>query len=229
MASFELIKHLDQLKACIEHRKQLFDSGSFSVPETEGYPVIFTSGTTKEEKFVLAEHAEALANDSRRSFFGAIIIHQAQVEDIVGFLNDPENTSIALIGDGNFSTMHLTLPEGSGISRITWRSLAKAAPHLKTGVVEQRTCTRLVKPTEEARVALPSFIVADQTKIISSIGKSFATHHGYDVFNRFIHPVYDESHNNADQLRRPFGINLETGNIPQQIPNIHNSTQDAML
>lgn len=202
----EVPNRYNTLLECVSRRERLAESGKFSLPVDQGYPVILTSGKTDEEIRVLIEHAEALAEDPTRGFFRATRIIQAREEDVKDYLLDPEATSLALIGDGNFGTFHMAVPGQDYFERVTWDSLGRTATHLKTGVFEQRTCTRRLNAETEVRVSLGSFIMADQSRIVSSVDKVFATHHGFEVFNQFMHPVYPRAHNDAEQLRHPIDL-----------------------
>lgn len=196
------------LANCVEARRVLFEEGKLSLPASEGYPVIVTAGENKEEREVLAEHSEKLSADTSRGFLNAKIIRQPNTKDIHEIIIDPEVTSIAFLGDGNFSTFHMPQTKAGTMERVSWYNLARMATHLKQGTVEQRTCSMIIEANREARVALPAFIVADQTKIISSVDKSFASHCGFVVFNQHIGSVYELPHNDRDQLRQPIGFKL---------------------
>lgn len=168
---------LSALKGSINSRKQMINEGLFSLEVDEGYSVVLTSGSTREERESLVEHADKLTEDESRGFFGARIIRQPRIDDIKRVITDPEVTSIAFVGDGNFGTYHLGLPGTADVERVTWYSLARMATHLKKGVVEERTCTRILNPERDVRVALSSFIVSDQTMILGTVEETFAAHH----------------------------------------------------
>lgn len=193
------------LRSSVEKHGQMLEQGVLGVEVDEGYPVIITSGETREDRHTLAEHAEKLSSDTSRSFLNAEIIRQPVTGVIEEIIIDPEVTSIAFLGDGTFSTFNMR-HEDRAVESVSWYNLARMATHLKQGIVEFRACSKLESPKKETRVSLPAFIVADQTKIIGSVNQTFANHHGFEVFNNCMAPVYANQINTAEQLRRPVGF-----------------------
>jgi hypothetical protein len=196
---------LKQLQKLVENRSEMLESSLLSLSAEKGASIIFTNGTTKEDRDVLMEHAEELASDAKRSFLAADIITDAKRGQVLQAVTNPEVANIAFIGDGVFGTFNMFDRRSGTQERVTWDALAKAATHLKQGVIEQRTCTEIRDPHKEVRVALGSLIVADQTNIIGTADKTFANHHGYGEFNIQLQSLYPELTNSADQLRRPIG------------------------
>ncbi len=201
-----------QLESCVQRHKTLLDAGKLSLPPDQGYPVIFTSGQGSEERKSLAEHAEQLASSKISAFFNAITVIQATPDDVITYLLDPENTHMAFIGNGSFGAINFAHTNSDHQDSLTWSNLGQRASHLKTGFFEQRTCTGILNPKKEVRVALPSFIVANQMRIITTVNHSFETYDGFEEFNRHLGPVYMEQVNSAEQLRKPFGLSIDLGN-----------------
>ncbi len=185
----------------------MLDEGQFSVEADKGLSVIITSGQTKEDRQTLAEHAERLAADKTRGFLSAEVIKQPVTGDIEEIIVDSDVASIAFLGDGTFGSFS-TFRNGTLADSISWYNLARMAEHLKQGVVELRTCSAIHSPDKETRVSLSAFIVADQTKIIGTVDQVFANHHGFEEFNCWLGPVYENPDNTAEQLRRPIGYDF---------------------
>ena len=198
-----------ELERHIKVRNRMLDEGLFSLDAGTGQSIVITSGSDNEERESLAEHAQMLVEDKTRAFFGATILSQPNILDVKDKIADPEVASIAFIGDGNFSGFNLNIPDTELAMILSWYKLASMATHLKRGIVEQRTCTRINNPHKDVRVALPAFIVADQTAILSTVGEAFATHHGHEVFTPRLRNVYLNPTNTADELRQPIGFSLE--------------------
>lgn len=199
---------INKLNSAIKLRKQLLDRQEYSLlPENGGESVIFTSGTTREDKEVLKEHAEQLSHDELRGFLGATIIKQAKKVDIYDALQDKSISSLAFLGDGNMGLINLYAGNDS-YERVTWYSLVDKLEHLKAGVMQERTCSMIKNPHSEVRIPLTSLIVVDQTKIFGTVDASFGNHAGYETFNNSIHQLFQFPNNSADQLRQPGSYRL---------------------
>ena len=115
-------------------------------------------------------------------------------------------TSLAFIGDGNFGTYNMYV--NGDYQRVTWDRLSKAATHLKTGVIEERTCTAILNPHKEVRVSRGSMIIADQTQIQSTVDSTFGNHLGFDAFNAQLSQIYPDHTNDEHDLRQPLNFRL---------------------
>lgn len=198
---------LPQLQKFIKCRKAMYHSGAFSFSHELGRAVIITSGATAEERRELRYHAEQLSEDESRHFVGAEIVSQPDKPEVIRLLQDAEVADVAFVGDGNFGTMHLS--QGNNTEKVTWYDLAKNTTHLKQGVIEERTCTKIKTPDKEVRVSLGSLVVSDQTSILGTVNKTFATFHGHREFSEQLTHIYAKPHNTAHELRQPVGFSLD--------------------
>lgn len=193
---------LGDLKSGIRKRDFLIQNEEFSLPVGEARSVIFTSGQSREDLEVLAEHARQLALDNKRGLYGAEIVKQARRGDVFDYLRDKDYANMAFLGDGNFGTIHLYAGYDT-YERVTWYQLIREADHLKTGVMEERTCSMILNPDREIRVSLTSLITLDQSKINGTYQMSFGNHAGFDIFNEHVGQLYNAPINSMDKLRRP--------------------------
>jgi hypothetical protein len=192
-----------ELTKAIQKHEQLLKDKNFSLtPENGGGSVIFTSGQNREDRETLQEHADQLATDRDRGFFGAEIIRQATKIEIFSAISDRDITSMAFLGDGNMGTMNLVTGKDS-FERLTWYDLSKVTTHLKQGTTQERTCSMILRPDREIRVPLTSFIVSDQRNIFGTVNISFGNHAGYDIFNHHVHSLFDNPANSEEELRSP--------------------------
>jgi hypothetical protein len=199
---------LTQLKASVEKHREMLESGNLSVsPEIGGSVVIHSGYGNAEERETLNQHSDDLISRAG-AFLGATVLRRPTSETISEVLKDPDIVNISFIGHGSFSTFYFGKSVDTRIP-ITWLDISKTSTHLKQGVIEQRTCTTIPNPLKEVRVAMPSFIIADQTKIIGSVNKIFDEMHGYEVITPMLGKVYEQPLNSADELRRPIGFNIE--------------------
>lgn len=196
-----------QLQSLVEKRKSLFHSNKFSNIEN-GASIIITSGESREDREVLEEHAERINSSDGKVFYGAEILSQPSKKQVEEVILDKNVSNISFLGDGNFGLINLYQRRSDSYERISWYNLGKIATHLKSGIIEQRTCTRIRNPHEEVRVALGSIIVSDQTNLIGTVDLAFANHNGFEEFNSQLKQLYPRIHNTAEQLRRPDGFIL---------------------
>jgi hypothetical protein len=185
----------------------MLEQGRLSSSSEKGMSVVIQSGYgSTDEKEVLNNHSDELISKSG-IFLGAIVLRRPTSESICEVIRDPDVANIAFIGHGSFSTFYY------GRSRenrtpLSWQGISNIATHLKSGIIEQRTCTTIPNPFKEVRVALASFLVADQTNIIGTVNKVFDEMHGYEVITPLLGSVYSLPINTADELRSPIGFDL---------------------
>lgn len=199
---------LRELHNAVKARERLLAMGEFSAsPENGAGAIIFTSGESREDREVLAEHADELSRDRQRGFYGAEIIRQARRANIYDALADKDIASLAFLGDGSLGVINLSIGNDT-FERVNWYSLARNAPHLKVGTTQERTCTGVYTPQKEVRIPLTSLIVADQRTIFGTVNLTFGNHAGYEIFNQHITQLFDEPHNAADRLRQPLNFDI---------------------
>lgn len=169
-----------------EHAEMVAGS-RLGVEDAEGVFAIFMNADTNsaEEYEVAGVHALRVADRevALRGVKRVVLVENPSTQEALSVIADPNVSSMAFIGHGSLGAFKTWDENEKRMGWLSWYHLLPEVGYLKTGTIEQRTCSRL-DSFGRVRMPLGTFIVVDQTKIMTlPPDLRVATSMGFEDFN----------------------------------------------
>ena len=198
-----------------EQHAEMLRGANFGIEDSQGMlAILVCPPITRAGKYdLLTEEALRVADREAavRGMARVILIESPSHEETLDVIADPTISSLAFIGDGTLGAFRLSPATHEKMPTwLSWYELLPAAGHLKTGTIEQRTCTHIDGTGRQIRMPLGTFIVADQTKIrLPEPGTRVSDFLGYDRLNDLMMQPFASPHNPLPVLVEQTGQSVE--------------------
>lgn len=187
----------------------------FGVEDNEGLFAVLVNANSKgphKEYETAGVHALQVA-DRETALRGAkrvLLVENPSTQEALDVIADPHVSSLAFIGHGSLGSFKTWNQDEKQMGWLSWPHLLPAIDCLKTGTVEQRTCSGLDK-FSRVRMPLGTFIVADQTRITTlPPGIKLDNTVGFDGFNSMLTHPFPSAQSSIAELMEQTGHSMDT-------------------
>lgn len=172
-----------------QHAKhaEMVAASCLGAEDTEGVFAVFMNADTNtpEEYEVAGIHALKVADreTALRGVKRVVLVENPSTQEALNVIANPKVTSMAFIGHGSLGAFKTWNHSEQQMGWLSWYHLLPEVDYLKTGTIEQRTCSRLDN-FGRVRMPLGTFIMADQTKVMTlRPGLRVDSSMGFEEFN----------------------------------------------
>lgn len=197
------------LKQHTNHAEMLAAS-RLGVDDARGsFAILVNAGEQKSGKDYETAQVHALQVAERetalRGCERVLLLEDPSTQEVLKTIADPDVSSLAFVGHGSLGSFRTSSQDNEQLGWLSWHHLQPAIGHLKTGTIEQRTCVGLNK-RGQVTMPLGTFIIADQTKIITPpLGSNVSNEVGFEGFNDLLSPPFAFAQNPVAELIRKTG------------------------